>query len=128
MTEKISDRPHVYAVAHIDEIAPGERKLVEVEGKSIGIFNVHGMYRAVLNICPHAYAPICQGRVGGTTLPSPPGEFTWGREGEILFCPWHGWEFDLLSGSSPVDKRHLRLYPLHIEEKTLYIDMKAKKD
>jgi hypothetical protein len=35
---------------------------------SNGIFNVHGRYVAVLNVCPHELAPVCLGRLGGTTL------------------------------------------------------------
>ena len=51
---------------------------------AIGVFNIHGRYVAVLNLCPHELAPVCLGRLGGTTLPSAPGEWVWGREGEIL--------------------------------------------
>ena len=73
-----------YIVARTGEIPPGGRRIVDLEGRSIGLFNVHGRYVAVLNICPHELAPICVGRLGGTTLPSAPGEWVWGREGEIL--------------------------------------------
>lgn len=110
-----------YAVADVNELAPGARKLLDVAGKSIGLFNVGGKLIAVLNICPHELAPICRGRVGGTTLPSAPGEFVWGREGEILHCPWHGWEFDLRSGACLTDKRRLRRYPVEVEAETIYL-------
>jgi nitrite reductase/ring-hydroxylating ferredoxin subunit len=30
-------------------------------------------------------------------------EYKYGRESEILRCPWHGWEFDLLNGEHLVD-------------------------
>ncbi|MDQ3398495.1 MAG: Rieske (2Fe-2S) protein [Deinococcota bacterium] len=102
-------------VASINDIPPGERKLVEVKGKSIGVFNVNGAFVAMLNYCPHEGAPVCLGRVSGTTLPSPPGEYRWGREGEILTCPWHGWEFDLLTGACLTDKRRLKKYPVSVE-------------
>src|SRR5687767_587459 len=88
-----------YVVARAGEIPPGARRIVELAGHAIGVFNINGRYAAVLNICPHEFAPVCLGRLGGTTLPSTPGEWLWGREGEILACPWHGWEFDLLSGA-----------------------------
>ena len=97
------------------EIPPGGRKIVEIEGRSIGIFNVNGRFVAVLNVCPHELAPGCRGRVGGTTLPSPPGEMRWGRVGEILACPWHGWEFDLLTGRALADPDvRLRHYPTQV--------------
>ena len=102
-------------VAARNEIPPGERKIVDVDGVSIGVFNVGGRLVAVRNLCPHELAPVCRGRVTGTTLPSPPGQFRWGRDGEILSCPWHGWEFDLLTGRSLCgDRRHLRMYAVEV--------------
>lgn len=111
-----------WPVARLDEIRPGECKLVEVKQRSIGLFNVNRTIVAALNVCPHELAPVCRGRIGGTTLPSPPGEYRWGRDGEILACPWHGWEFDLLSGRALADERvRLRLYPVSIEDDTIYL-------
>jgi 3-phenylpropionate/trans-cinnamate dioxygenase ferredoxin subunit len=108
-------------VAQVAEIPPGERKIVEIDGQSIGIFNLNGEFRAVLNLCPHAFAPICRGHLRGTTLPSQPGELIWGRSGEILACPWHGWEFDLRTGQCLVDKRKLRLLPIKVEEGVIFV-------
>ena len=111
-------------VAALNEIAVGDRKLVDVDGKSIGVFNVNGAYVAVLNVCPHEFAPICRGRVTGTTMVSTPGEpLKWGRDGEILACPWHGWEFDLKTGEALADKRHLRMYPVWVENDAIYIEV-----
>jgi 3-phenylpropionate/trans-cinnamate dioxygenase ferredoxin subunit len=99
-------------------------KLVEVKQHSIGIFNVNGEFVAALNVCPHELAPVCRGRLGGTTLPSAPGEYRWGRQGEILACPWHGWEFDLLTGRALADPRvRLRLYSVIVEEDTIFITL-----
>ncbi|MCL4250758.1 MAG: Rieske (2Fe-2S) protein [Anaerolineae bacterium] len=110
-----------YAVAQVDELALGQRKIIDVGGKSVGLFNVNGEFVAVLNYCPHEGAPVCQGRVSGTTLPSAPNEFKWGRQGEILLCPWHGWEFDLTTGECLTDRRKLRRYQVDIENGTLYL-------
>ena len=116
--------PQRWPVAKASEIAPGEVRLVEVKRRSIGLFNVNGQFVAALNVCPHELAPVCRGRVGGTTLPSPPGEYRWGREGEILACPWHSWEFDLLTGEALADPRiRLRLYPVSIEDDTVYVTL-----
>src|SRR5690242_16737584 len=116
--------PQRWPVGKASEIAPGERRLVEVKGHSIGLFNVGGQFVAALNLCPHELAPVCKGRVGGTTLPSPPGEYRWGREGEILACPWHGWEFDLLTGKALADpRRHLRLFPVTVEGDTVFVTL-----
>lgn len=123
MSDASTRHKHQWAVAQVDEIMPGQRKMVDVNGRSIGIFNVNGTFVAVLNICPHELAPVCFGRVTGTTLPSQPGEFKWGREGEILSCPWHGWEFDLLTGKALADKRKLRHYPVTVEDNTIFVTL-----
>jgi len=103
---------------------PVARRLIEVKGHSIGLFNVGGEFVAALNLCPHELAPVCRGRVGGTTLPTPPGEYRWGREGEILACPWHGWEFDLLTGRALTDERvRIRRYPVTVVDDTIYITL-----
>ena len=98
-----------HVVARVSELPPGERRIVEVEGRSIGIFNVHGEFYALRNTCPHQGAPLCLGDVKGTALPSPPGEYRWEREGEILRCPWHGWEFDLKTGRSIFNPHKMRV-------------------
>lgn len=112
---------HKYPIASVQDIPPGARKLAEIDGKSIGVFNVNGDFVAVLNLCPHELAPVCRGRVSGTTLPSSPGEFQWGREGEILACPWHGWEFDLTTGKCLTDRRRLRRFPVEVEAGTVFV-------
>ena len=114
-------RKQRYPVARTGEIPPGARRIVQLDGKSIGVFNVRGRYVAVLNVCPHELAPVCRGRLGGTTLPSAPGEWAWGREGEILACPWHGWEFDLLTGACLTDRRRLRLYEVTVEDDQIIV-------
>jgi nitrite reductase (NADH) small subunit len=115
------ERQRVWA-ATTAELPAGARKIVTIAGQSIGLFNVHGSYIAALNVCPHELAPVCLGRIGGTTLTSAPGEFRWGRDGEILACPWHGWEFDLLTGRALADRqKHLRLFPVEVEGDALYV-------
>jgi len=112
-------------VGSIDEIPHGECKIVKVDGREIGIFNVHGEFHAVRNICPHQFAPVCRGQVQGTTMPSEPGEFVWGMEGEVLICPWHGWEFDLIRGNSLFNSRvKLNTYPVEIDGPDVILLMK----
>ncbi len=112
-----------HAVAAVSDLPPGARKIVTVDGRSVGLFNVHGRFIAVLNVCPHELAPVCLGRWSGTTAPSPPGQFNWGRENEILRCPWHGWEFDLLTGECLTDRRRLRRFPTSVEDGQVYVDL-----
>jgi 3-phenylpropionate/trans-cinnamate dioxygenase ferredoxin subunit len=109
-----------YVVATVDEIAPGNRKIVDVDGRSIGVFNVRGEYFAVLNRCPHQGGPLCTGLTHGFLEPAAVGEYRYDRPGEILRCPWHGWEYDLRTGQSWFDPAHVlvRRYDVSVESAT----------
>ena len=98
-----------HIVGRASELPPGERKIVEAEGRSIGVFNVHGQFYALRNRCPHQAAPLCLGSIKGMTLPSRPGEYVWARDGEILRCPWHGWEFEITTGQSIFNPHKMRV-------------------
>jgi 3-phenylpropionate/trans-cinnamate dioxygenase ferredoxin subunit len=98
-----------HIIGPASELPVGSRKIVEIGGRTIGVFNVNGRYYALRNACPHQLAPLCKGHVTGTTLPSQPGEYKWDRDGEILRCPWHGWEFDITTGRSVFNPHKLRV-------------------
>ncbi len=116
---------HKHAVMQLDELPVGSRKIISLNDQSIGLFNVQGEVVAILNLCPHELAPVCQGQVSGTTLPSLPGEpFKWGHVGEIIRCPWHGWEFNLLTGTCLTDRRKLRRFPVSIEDGWIQIHLR----
>ena len=96
---------------------PGERRLVEVDGKCLGVFNVDGHYYALHNRCPHMAGNLCEGPVTGTTLPTNSFAFVYGRQGEIIRCAWHGWEFEIATGQCLIDpKTRARTYPVTVEE------------
>ena len=99
------------------EIAPGGRKIVEVAGRSIGVFNIGGEFFALRNQCPHAGGPLCEGVLSGLLRSDVPGEYDYVRRGEILRCPWHQWEFDVRTGQSWFDpvKTRVRRYETSIE-------------
>lgn len=98
-----------HPVCQARELALGQRKIIEVAGRSIGVFNVHGKYYALKNVCPHQFAPLCEGRITGTTKPGGVGEYHYSREGEIIRCPWHGWEFDITTGRSIFNPHRVRV-------------------
>ncbi|MEZ4867927.1 MAG: Rieske (2Fe-2S) protein [Caldilineaceae bacterium] len=100
-----SQRERRHVVATTEELAPGQRKIVTVNKQEIGIFNLGGSYYALRNYCPHRAGPLCRGRVrplvvseGGTAVGHE-------REGEILKCPWHQWEFDIKTGQALYDPK-----------------------
>jgi nitrite reductase (NADH) small subunit len=104
------------------ELPPGERIVRDLDGLSVGIFNVHGRFYALHNRCPHRGGALCLGPVTGTALPTSDFEFVYGREGEILRCAWHGWEFDITTGHSLVDPRiRAKTYPVEVAGGDVYV-------
>lgn len=61
---------------------PGQRVLIEAEGKSLALFNVAGQFHAIDDGCPHQGASLCGGRL----------------EGEVIQCCAHGLRFNLRTG------------------------------
>ncbi len=104
-----------HVVGTVAEIPPGGRKLVQIEGRSIGVFNLEGEFFALRNRCAHQGGPLCQGRLTGFLQSRAPGDYTLTRQGEILRCPWHGWEFDVRTGQSWWDPGRTRARRYEVE-------------
>jgi nitrite reductase/ring-hydroxylating ferredoxin subunit len=106
-----------HRVGTVDEIPPDGRKIVEVQGRSIGVFNIGGEFYAIRNTCPHQGGALCEGRVTGFIMARAPGDYTYTRRGEIIRCPWHGWEFDIKTGQSWFDpvRTRVRTYAVTVE-------------
>lgn len=103
-------------ICKVAELPPATRKIVEVDGKSIGVFNVKGQFYALLNYCPHKGGPVCSGPITGTPLTTDKFEFIYGYEDELVRCGWHGWEFEIASGQALIDpKMRVRTYNVTIE-------------
>ena len=113
-----------YAVCRANDLAPGDRLIVELGGRSVGVFNIGGQFYALHNRCPHAGGALCQGPLTGTTLPTTQREFVYGQAGRILRCAWHGWEFEVDSGQCLSDpKIRARTFPVRVADGqvTVYI-------
>ena len=106
-----------HIVSRVDEFPSGTRKIVKVEEKSIGVFNIDGNFYALRNSCPHQGAPLCLGPIRGMMTSKKPHHYNYERDGEILVCPWHRWEFDILTGKSVFNPHKLRVktYPVTVE-------------
>ncbi len=98
-------RTREIVVGRADEIPVGGRKIVQIDRLSIGVFHLADGFHAIRNYCPHQGAELCKGSVHATHRPGPTGEFTPGLEGRVLRCPWHGWEFDIVTGKGLYDAR-----------------------
>jgi nitrite reductase/ring-hydroxylating ferredoxin subunit len=106
-----------HTLGPIDEFPPGSRRILDVDGRSIGVLNVDGRLYALRNRCPHQGAPLCLGAVGPLLTASRPGEYAVG-DVDVIRCPWHGWEFTLADGRAWVepDKTRVRTYPVEVRE------------
>lgn len=71
-------------VAKLSELPPGSCREVEVGGRVIAIFNVGGTLHALDGICPHVGGPLGEGTL----------------DGNVVTCPWHGWQFDVTTGAN----------------------------
>ena len=69
----------------VDELAPGQRKLIFVDGRTIVLFNIDGTIHAIDNACPHNGASLASGQLDGC----------------VLRCPAHGLRFDVRTGCMP---------------------------
>lgn len=116
-----------HVVCRAADLGPGDVELVEVANRPIGVFNVGGEFYALHNRCPHRGAPLCKGRVTGLMTSPRPQEMALERQGEIIKCPWHGWEFDIATGESVIDPERVRAltYDVTVEppDSPLFDDM-----
>jgi 3-phenylpropionate/trans-cinnamate dioxygenase ferredoxin subunit len=71
-------------VATVDEIGNGQRKLVDVDGEPLAVFNIAGQYFAIADVCSHDDGPVAEGVLDGTQVE----------------CPRHGARFDLRTGKA----------------------------
>jgi 3-phenylpropionate/trans-cinnamate dioxygenase ferredoxin subunit len=89
--------------------------IVEVNNRSIGIFNVGGQFFGIANNCPHKGAEMCRGHLVGELTSTGPGELEYDPSRKYLMCPWHGWEFDITTGRSYFDPTGVRARPYQVE-------------
>jgi nitrite reductase/ring-hydroxylating ferredoxin subunit len=110
-----------FEVAPVADIPPGERRILTVGGKSIGVFNLDGEFYAIRNRCPHQGGPLCLGPTTGLSTArfngDAPPEREWERYGEIIRCPWHAWEFDLKTGQAVFGQgQRVATYRAYVED------------
>lgn len=93
-------------VAHVHEIPDGERKLVKVGELSIGIFHHNGGWYALCNQCLHRGGPVATGAL----------------QGDIITCPWHGFQYNVTSGQLLVDPNaRLDTFPVVVVDDEIHV-------
>ncbi|MEK6285495.1 MAG: Rieske (2Fe-2S) protein [Acidobacteriota bacterium] len=76
-------------IANTSDLPPGQAMVVEIDGRTIAVFNVDGQFYALDNTCMHRGGPLGEGFVDRNNL--------------TVQCPWHGWIYSLATGASPID-------------------------
>ena len=106
-------------IVTVDELPEGSHKVVDVAGKEIGVFNVRGNFYAIPNACIHQNGPLCLGAISGTLIAGADTAWkpVWTQEGEVIVCPWHSLEFNVITGRClAYPEKKLPTYPLRIED------------
>jgi 3-phenylpropionate/trans-cinnamate dioxygenase ferredoxin component len=105
--------PEFHKLAKADEVAPGEVKQYQVEGRPVALCNVDGELYALEDICTHQFAHLSEG----------------GLEGEQIKCPLHGAKFDVKTGqakSLPAVKP-VPAHELKVEDGQVYVALNPKR-
>lgn len=105
MTETSESEQSLHQVAPVAEIESGTSTVVEVDGEQIALFNVDGEFHALSNVCPHQGGPLGQGRI----------------EDDCVYCPWHGWQFDVETGEHVQGEDTVGTYDLVVEDDDIYV-------
>ncbi len=106
-----------HVVAAVTDFPPGTRRLVNVNDRGIVVFNIDGTYFGLFDRCPHNGGSLSQGVLTGLVQSAEPGDYSYVRQGVIIRCPWHGWEFDVRTGQSfcRAIKARARPFPIRVE-------------
>ena len=90
------------------EIPPGGIRVVDLNGKTLAVAIIDGVFHATHNTCLHRGGPLCGGSV----------------EGKIVTCPWHGWQFDVTTGKSSQNPAvGVPCYPVEIRGGEVFVDV-----
>ena len=76
--------PEPIKAASRGELAPGDKKLLDVDGRAIALFRVGDEFHAIDDVCTHDGGPLAEGEL----------------EGCEIRCPRHGARFDVRTGKA----------------------------
>jgi nitrite reductase/ring-hydroxylating ferredoxin subunit len=95
-------------VAPLSELQHGQVVEVAAGDRTFAVCNINGTLHCLDGTCPHAGGPLGQGTL----------------QGEILVCPWHGYEFNCTTGENDADEDLVvDRFPVIVEEGQVLIDV-----
>ncbi|MFB6172434.1 MAG: Rieske (2Fe-2S) protein [Haloarculaceae archaeon] len=101
----------------------GDRVLTDVKGTEIAVFRIDDEFYAVANFCVHQGGPLCEGDLAGKYEIGDDG-WAWTHDSRQrnITCPWHGWKFDVTTGTSIDDDRYqVPTYDVEVEDGNVYV-------
>ena len=104
-------------VGHIDDLPEGRVKTVTAKTTSMCLVHFDGQWAAMDNRCPHQGGPLGEGSIEK------------GVEGQCwIRCPWHGWDFDPLTGAPPGGHEDTgqETYPVEIRDGEIFVGLVAE--
>ncbi|TDC51390.1 Rieske (2Fe-2S) protein [Jiangella ureilytica] len=104
-------------IGSVEDVRRDGCRVVEVDGRRVGVISVGDEFFAIADRCPHMGASICAGSLSGTFVPAGPHELVYGMEDRVIRCPWHGWEFDLESGRSLLEPKRVGLRTYRVTQR-----------
>jgi pyruvate oxidase len=95
-----------HKVAGVDDLEDGRVRTVVAGDRSIALTRVGDRYGALDNHCPHQGGPLGEGSI----------------EKGLLRCPWHGYDYDPLTGTPPSGFSDApKCFPLEVREDGVYV-------
>jgi len=106
-----------HRVAGLDELPDDRVMSVSVKHLTLALVHTDNQYAAMENHCPHQGGPLGEGTVER------------GKDGKCwLRCPWHGWDFDPLTGKPPGghEDSGQQMYPVEERSDGVYVGVEAE--
>ncbi len=94
-----------HRVARADEIPEGAVRAVRAGARLVALCRVDGRWGALDNACPHMGGPLGEGMI----------------ENGRLICPWHGREYDPLTGVCESFEEKATVFPVETRADGVYI-------
>ena len=105
-----------HRILDLDELPEGRVTTISVGRQTFAVSHFQGTYGALDNACSHQGGPLGEGSIEQ------------GAEGKCwLRCPWHGWDFDPLTGQSPGGHGDgLETFPIEVREDGVYLGLEEE--
>ncbi|MEP5759023.1 MAG: thiamine pyrophosphate-binding protein [Litoreibacter sp.] len=105
------------SVGHVEDLPEGRVKTVTARTTSICLVHFDGQWSAMDNRCPHQNGPLGEGAIEK------------GIEDKCwIRCPWHGWDFDPLTGKPPGGHEDTgqEMFPLDIRDGEIFVGLEPE--